>query len=330
MVIIQTPLRISFFGGGTDYPVWFREHGGCVLATSIDKYIYTQCRLSNPYREHKHRIIYSRVEDVDDINDIVHPAVREAYRFMGVQDGLELHHDSDIPARSGMGSSSSFMVGLLHALHTLGGQHVDKTTLAMEAIHVEQDMIKENVGCQDQVMAAFGGFNHVLFHKDGTFTAEPVAFKKERVRELTSNLMLFYTGVQRLASDIAAEQIKNTPKKADELRTIQQMVPEGLKILGAAGGLHDFGKLLHEAWQMKRMLSSKITTSIIDDIYAEGLKGGAIGGKLLGAGGGGFILFFVPPERQQDVKSRLKKLLHIPFALESRGTNIIFSREQAA
>ncbi len=330
MVIIQTPLRISFFGGGTDYPVWFREHGGCVLATSIDKYIYTQCRLSNPYREHKHRIIYSRVEDVNSIDEIVHPAVREAYRFMGVDHGLELHHDSDIPARSGMGSSSSFMVGLLHALHTLGGQHVDKTTLAMEAIHVEQEMIKENVGSQDQVMAAFGGFNHVLFHKDGTFTVETLPFKKERMRELHSHLMLFYTGVQRLASDVAGEQVKNTPKKADELRAIQQMVPEGLRILNSPGNLHDFGKLLDQAWQMKRTLSSKITNSSIDDLYSEGLKGGAIGGKLLGAGGGGFILFFVPPEKQPEVKQRLKKLLHIPFEMESRGTNIIFSREQAA
>jgi len=329
MVIVQTPLRISFFGGGTDYPVWIREHGGEVLATSIDKYIYTQCRLSNPYREHKHRIIYSRLEDVNDINEIQHPAVREAYRFMGVKEGLELHHDSDIPARSGMGSSSSFMVGLLHALHTLGGQHVDKTTLAMEAIHVEQDMIKENVGCQDQVMAAFGGFNHVQFHRDGSFTAQPVAMKAERKRDLHSNLMLFYTGVQRVASDIAGEQIKNTPKKADELHAIQKMVGTGLQIL-SSGDLNDFGKLLHEAWQMKRTLSSKITNSAIDEVYDLGLKAGAVGGKLLGAGGGGFILFYVPPEKQSAVKARLNKLLHIKFDFEGRGTNVIFSRDQAA
>jgi D-glycero-alpha-D-manno-heptose-7-phosphate kinase len=330
MVIVQTPLRISFFGGGTDYPVWFREHGGAVLATSIDKYIYTHLRLSNPYHEHRYRIIYSKVEDVNSLDQIQHPAVREGFRFMGATDGMELHHDSDIPARSGMGSSSSFMVGLLHSLHALGGQHVDKTTLAMEAIHVEQEMIKENVGCQDQVMAAFGGFNHVSFHTDGTFTAEPVAIKRPRLTELHQHLMLFYTGVQRLASDVAAEQIKNTPKKADELRAIQKMVPEGLKILTGEGSLLEFGKLLHEGWQMKRTLSSKITNNSIDDIYNAALAAGAAGGKLLGAGGGGFMLFLVPPEKQAAVKAKLKHLLHIKFHFESRGTNIIFSRDQAA
>ncbi len=330
MVIVQTPLRISFFGGGTDYPVWFREHGGAVLATTIDKYIYTQCRLTNPYHEHKHRIIYSRVEDVDDINDIKHPAVREAYRFMGVTTGLELHHDSDIPARSGMGSSSSFTVGLLHALHTLGGQHVDKTRLAMEAIHVEQEMIKENVGSQDQVMAAFGGFNHVIFNRDGSFTPEPVTIKQARMRDLQNHMMLFFTGVQRVASDIASEQIKNTPNRTVELRTIQQMVPEGLKLLTGTSPLTEFGKLLHEAWQMKRKLSSKITNNGIDEIYTAARSAGAVGGKLLGAGGGGFILFICPPERQAELKMRLNNLLHVKFDFENRGTNIIFSREQAA
>lgn len=317
-------------GGGTDYPVWFREHGGQVLATSIDKYIYTQCRIANPYREHKFRIIYSRVEDINSIDEIKHPAVREGFRFMGVTEGLELHHDSDIPARSGMGSSSSFMVSLLHALHALGGQHVDKTTLAAEAIHVEQDMIKENVGCQDQVMAAFGGFNHITFHRDGTFTAEPVAIKRARMTDLHSHLMLFYTGVQRIASDVAGEQIKNTPKKADELRSIYKMVDQGLSILSSDQPITEFGKLLHEAWQMKRTLSSKITNSAIDDIYASALAAGASGGKLLGAGGGGFMLFLVPPEKQAAVKAKLGKLLHIKFDFESRGTNVIFSREQAA
>jgi D-glycero-alpha-D-manno-heptose-7-phosphate kinase len=330
MVIVQTPLRISFFGGGTDYQVWIREHGGEVLATSIDKYIYTHLRLANPYHEHKFRTIYSRVENTNTIDEIVHPAVREAYRFMGVTEGLELHHDSDIPARSGMGSSSSFMVGLLHALHTLGGQHVDKTTLATEAIHIEQEMIKENVGCQDQVMAAFGGFNHILFHPDGSFTCQPVAMKRERNQQLHSHLMLFYTGVQRMASDVAAEQIKNTPKKADELRAIQNMVGEGIKILSGSGPITDFGKMLHEGWQMKRGLSSKITNSAIDEIYGAALSAGAVGGKLLGAGGGGFMLFLVPPEKQASVRSKLQKLLHIKFAFESRGTNVIFSREQAA
>ena len=330
MVIIQTPLRISFFGGGTDYPVWFREHGGAVLATSIDKYIYTQCRKSNPFFEHKHRIIYSRVEDVNEIDEIKHPAVREAYRFMKVTDGLELHHDSDLPARSGMGSSSSFTVGLLHALRALRGEHADKTRLALDAMYVEQEMIKENVGCQDQVMAAFGGFNHVKFHTDGHFSVEPMVIRRERKTELESGLMLFFTGIQRMASQVAAEQIKNTPAKADELRTMREMVAEGVNILTSNTSLTEFGKLLHEGWKLKRQLSSKITNSSIDDIYEAGLKAGAIGGKLLGAGGGGFVLFYVPPELKRQVRARLGGLLHIDFAFENRGSNVIFSREAAA
>lgn len=330
MVIVQTPLRISFFGGGTDYPIWFRENGGAVLATSIDKYIYTQLRKSNPFLDHKHRIIYSRVENVDEIDQIVHPAVREAYRFMNVTDGLELHHDSDLPARSGMGSSSSFTVGLLHALKALRNEHADKTRLALDAIHVEQEMIKENVGCQDQVMAAFGGFNHVKFHGDGKFSVEPLIIRRERKAELESGLMLFFTGVQRVASQVAAEQIKNTPAKASELTTMHQMVNEGLNILNSGTPLVEFGKLLNEGWKLKRQLSSKISNSNIDDIYAAGLKAGAVGGKLLGAGGGGFILFYVPPELKRQVRMRLGGLLHIDFKFENRGSNVIFSREAAA
>ncbi len=330
MVIVQTPVRISFFGGGTDYPVWFRENGGAVLATTIDKYIYIQCRKLNAFHDHKHRIIYSKMEDVRTIDEIVHPAVREVFRHMNVTEGIEMHHDSDLPARSGMGSSSSFVVGLLHALHALRGEMFDKEAMAKEALHVEHNLIKENVGCQDQVMAAFGGFNLVTFNTNGSFTVQPVTLRQERMNDLRSHMMLFYTGMKRVASEVAAEQIKNTPNRRAELMAMHQMVGEGLKILTGTGPIADFGKLLDESWQLKRKLSSKISNGEIDDIYAAGMNAGAVGGKLLGAGGGGFVLLMVPPERQPNVLEKLSKYIHVKFAFENLGSNIIFFREQAA
>jgi D-glycero-alpha-D-manno-heptose-7-phosphate kinase len=330
MVITQTPVRISFFGGGTDYPVWFKEHGGAVLATTIDKYIFISCRPLPPFHEHKHRIIYSKMESVREIDQIVHPAVREVYRYMRVEQGLELHHDSDLPARAGMGSSSSFTVGLLHALHALRGEMMDKETLARESIHVEQSLIGENVGCQDQIMAATGGFNLVEFHPSGGINVNPMLISEARTEELHSHLMLFYTGLQRVASDVAADQIKNTPDRKTELGEMMQMVREGAKILNSKSDIKDFGRLLDTAWQTKKKLSARISSAQIDEIYSAGLSSGAVGGKLLGAGSGGFILFFVPPERQASVRDRLKGLLHVPFAFESGGSTVIFYRRAAA
>ncbi len=330
MVIVQTPVRISFFGGGTDYPVWYREHGGSVLATTIDKYIYIQCRKLNAFHDHKHRIIYSKMEDVREIDEIVHPAVREVFRYMNVTDGIEMHHDSDLPARSGMGSSSSFVVGLLHALHALRGEMLDKEAMAKEAIHVEHNLIKENVGVQDQIMAAFGGFNLLSFNTNGSFTVQPVTLRKERMADLKNHMMLFYTGMKRVASEVAAEQIKNTPNRQAELSAMQEMVGEGLKILTGTQPIADFGRLLHESWQLKRKLSAKISNSEIDDIYSAGLNAGAAGGKLLGAGGGGFVLFIVPPERRAHLLEKLGRFVHVPFGFDNLGSNIIFFREQAA
>lgn len=330
MVITQTPVRISFFGGGTDYPVWFRENGGSVLATSIDKYIYTSVRCLPPFHQHKHRIIYSKMEYVREIDEIVHPAVREVMRYMSVEDGIEMHHDSDLPARSGMGSSSSFVVGLLHALHALRGEMVDKEKLALESIHVEQQLIKENVGCQDQVMASFGGFNLVNFKPSGGFAVHPVIVKPERMTSLHEHLMLFYTGYHRVASEIAGEQIKNTPNRKVELQAMQEMVKAGVNVLRGQGPITDFGQLLHEGWQLKRKMSHKISTSEIDQIYATARDAGAVGGKLLGAGGGGFMLLFVPPEKQKSVREKLKQLIHVRFAFEYGGSNIIFYRQNAA
>lgn len=330
MVIVQTPVRISFFGGGTDYPVWFKENGGAVLATAIDKFIYTSVRHLPAFHEHRHRLIYSKIEDVHEIKDIQHPAVREVFRYMEVKEGIELHHDCDLPARSGLGSSSSFVVGLLHALHSLNGEAVDKKMLARESIHVEQDLIGENVGCQDQIMAAYGGFNCVHFHQDGSFRLDPVIMRPERRAEFHSHLMLFYTGIRRIASDVVVEQLQNTPKKATELQAMHQMVREGIGLLGSASPMADFGKLLHEGWLAKKSLSSKISNPQIDEMYAAGREAGAIGGKLLGAGSGGFMLLFVPPEKQAAVRMRLKHLMHVPFNFEQTGSNVIFYRQAAA
>ncbi|MFC1679953.1 kinase, partial [Elusimicrobiota bacterium] len=231
MIISRTPFRVSFFGGGTDYPVWFREHGGAVLATSIDKYCYISCRYLPPFFDHRSRIAYSKIESVREIDEIVHPAVRESMRFMGVDEGLEIHHDGDLPARTGLGSSSSFTVGLLHALYALKQSMPSKMELARNAIHVEQDMIAENVGCQDQVSAAFGGFNRISFNTDGGIVMEPVILPSERMTRLQDHMMLFFTGFSRYASRIAAKQVKATPKKRRELAAMYQMVDEGLHLL---------------------------------------------------------------------------------------------------
>ena len=324
MIISRTPFRISFFGGGTDYPVWYRENGGAVLGTTIDKYCYINCRYLPPFFEHKHRIVYSQAELVRDIDEIRHPAAREVLRFMGITEGMEIHHDGDLPARTGLGSSSSFTVGLLHALYVLKGITPSKMQLAKEAIHIEQDIIKENVGSQDQVLAAFGGLNHISFSGEDNIEIKRVAVKPQRLEILQHHLMLFFTGFSRTASEVAAEQIKQTPNKKQELSQMRQMVDEAVNILNRGDDMLEFGKLLHESWQLKRSLTEKISTPYIDYVYETATRVGATGGKLLGAGGAGFILFFVKPELQPKVKESLHGLLHVPFRFESSGSQIIF------
>jgi len=324
MIISRTPFRISFFGGGTDYPAWFRENGGAVLATTINKYCYITCRYLPPFFEHKYRVAYSKIEYAKETTDIQHPAVREAVKFIGLNSGVEIHHDADLPARSGLGSSSSFMVGLLNVLHALKGEMIDKRKLAEEAIFIEQDLIKENVGCQDQILAAFGGFNIVSFTKSKQIDIQPVTLNRNKLNDLLGHLMLYFTGFTRTASEIASEQIKNTPNKVSELRTMHQMVYEAASILNGKSHMSEFGKLLHESWLIKKTLSYKISNDVIDDLYESGRKAGAIGGKLLGAGGGGFLLLFVEPEKQPAVREKLKNKLIIPFSFENSGSTIIF------
>ncbi len=331
MVISRTPFRISFFGGGTDYPVWYNEHGGAVLSTTIDKYCYVSCRYLPPFFPHKSRIVWSKIESVKDPNEIEHPVVRGVMQHLNIKDGLEIHHDGDLPARSGLGASSSFTVGLLHAFHTLSGKSPAKKDLALEALHVEQNVLKENVGAQDQAAAAFGGLNKIQFGGSQMIDIQPVAVQAAKLNMLQDHLMLVFTGIARSASEIAAEQIRNTKEKTAELHAMRRLVDDAIQTLESpADNLDDFGRLLHETWQLKRGLSSKITNSTVDAVYAAARKAGASGGKLLGAGGGGFMLFFADPERHQKIKQELDGFLHVPFRFEKAGSQIIYNYNGSA
>jgi len=323
MIISRTPVRISFFGGGTDYPVWYRQHGGAVLSTTIDKYAYLSCRYLPPFFEHRSRIVYSKIELVQRTDEIQHPAVRETLRYLGIDDGVEVHYDGDIPARTGVGSSSAFTVGLLHALYALQGRMPSKQQLAQDAIYIEQTLIGDNVGAQDQTAAAYGGFNRIDFSPGGEFEVRPVILPADRLIAFQSHLLLVFTGFQRNATDIAAAQIKATPSRRTELETMRQMVDEALHILGSNTDLAEFGKLMHESWLLKRSLTNAVSTPAIDAIYDAARDAGAIGGKLLGAGGGGFALFFVPPDRRANLLQRLSGLTYVPFKFDSNGSQII-------
>jgi D-glycero-alpha-D-manno-heptose-7-phosphate kinase len=329
MITTRTPLRISFFGGGTDYPIWYREHGGSVLATTIDKSCYVTCRWLPPFFEYHSRITYSQFENVTSNRDIRHPSVRGCLQFMGIEEGIEIQHIADLPARTGLGTSSAFTVGLLLGLYALKNQMRDKRSLASDAIFVEQELIGEAVGAQDQVSAAYGGFNRIDFAPDNTIEARRVLASAARLAELEGHLMLYFTGFSRIASEIAQEQIRMTPLRKTELELMQQMVDEAEAIVMTPGrDLNDFGRLLHEGWKVKRSLTQKISNPHIDEIYEAGLSAGALGGKLLGAGGGGFMLFFVPPERQSAVRKRLANLLCIPFHFSGKGSQVVVNEPE--
>ena len=324
MIISRTPFRISFFGGGTDYPAWFQENGGSVLSVTINKYCYIFCRYLPPFFNNKHRIVWSRVENVSDLEEIQHPSVRECMRFMKIKEGLEIHHDGDLPARAGLGSSSSFTVGMLHSLHTLLGEKTSHRQLAEEAIHVEHHLIRESVGYQDQVAAAYGGLNQINFGPGDSFCVEPVQISEERLQLFQSHLLLIFTGISRTASEIAKDKIKVIPDKKSELSTMREMVPEALKLLSSGDSFKAFGELLHESWKLKRTLSSRVSTPHLDTIYERALNAGAYGGKILGAGGGGFMLLMASPDRHTEIKKQLAEFLAVPFSFETRGSHILF------
>lgn len=331
MIITSTPLRISFFGGGTDYPVWYREHGGAVLSTTIDKCCYISCRRLPPFFEYHSRISYSKVENVQSNGAIEHPSVRACLGYLGIEEGVEIHHIADLPARTGLGTSSAFTVGLLLALYALKNQMREKRNIAAEAIHVERDLLCETVGAQDQVSVAYGGFNRIDFGPGDDIEVKRIVAPKGRLADLQDHLALYFTGFSRTASEIAQEQVKVTSNRQRELYAMMELVQEAEKILmDEHRPMDDFGRLLHEGWQIKRGLTSKISNSAIDEIYEAGLQAGALGGKLLGAGGGGFMLFYVPPERREILRAKLSRLLCVPFSFSNRGSHVVVYEPEEA
>lgn len=326
MIISKTPVRLSFFGGGTDYPDYFLKHGGAVLSTTINKYIFITVKAFKGISEFKYKINYSKLEECNDIGEIKHPVVRACLNFLNIQDGLEIHVISDLPARTGIGSSSSFTVGLLNVLYALKGKMVSNEQLANEAIYIENVILKERVGVQDQLAAAYGGLNSMLFHPNNTLSVNPIIVSADRKEQLQNNLMMFYTGVSRFAHQVLEEQIQKTKDNiiTHDLGRIKGMVQDGMNILCNENSLDVFGELMHEAWIAKRGLSSAISNSFLDDIYEKAKNAGALGGKLLGAGGGGFFVFYVNPEKKNAVKNALKHLSEIPFKFENDGSRIIF------
>ncbi len=326
MIITRTPFRVSFFGGGSDFPAFYDEHGGAVLSTSIDKYCYITVRELPPFFDHKYRIRYTKREEVNSIVDIQHPSVRACLIHRGITEGLEVLHTSDIPAMSGIGSSSAFTVGLLHALSALKDESIAKSELCQDALHVEQHMLQENVGSQDQTAAAFGGLNKIKFKKDQAPIVSPLSIHRHRRIQLEQNLMLFFTRFSRISDTIAKDQIKKTPMLTSELTAMKSMVNQAIDILSDEKlSLNNFGELLHDSWTIKRQLTDKITNFEIDEYYLKARNAGAIGGKLCGAGGGGFFMLFVPPEKQAQVKRALSDLLHVPFKFEFKGTQTVFN-----
>lgn len=324
MIITRTPFRMSFFGGGTDMEEHFREHGGAVLSATIDKYCYVQVRPLPPFFEYSTEVIYSNTERVTDVNDLRHPLIRNAMQMMDMH-GLRVTYDADLPARSGLGTSSSFAVGMLNAFYALKGQYASKRRLADDAIRLERDICKEAGGWQDQIAAAFGGLNRIDFGPGG-YEVNPVIIPPQRRQQLNDNLLMFFTGFTRLSSEVQELNAKGAPKdKTARLREMHQLVDEAQEILtNVSADLDDFGRLLDVTWRLKKQTGSRISTSIIDEMYMRGMAAGALGGKLLGAGSGGFLVFYAPREKHEQVRRALGTLLEIPFQFESNGTQVLY------
>lgn len=323
MITVQVPLRISFFGGGTDYPSWYREHGGRVLTTTIDKYVYVSLRELPRFFDHRVRVAYSEVEHTQSVADLKHPVFREALRYAGISRDIEAHYDSDLPARSGIGSSSAFTVGLLHAIASMRNSFLSPMQLARDAIHVEQNMIGDVVGCQDQVAVAYGGLNLIDFGRNGSISVTPAEIDDRCREDLERSMMLIYTGLSRHASEVArtyAVNIDEAQKRT--LQAIRSTVDAGYKHL-KGGDIDAFGRLLDEAWSWKQRLSESISNERINDVYTTARRAGALGGKLLGAGGGGFLLLIVRPDCQADVREALREMTEIPVRFERKGSKTI-------
>ena len=325
MILTRTPFRVSFFGGGSDYPAWYREEGGAVLSTAIDKYCYLNCRYLPEFYEATHRVVWRHIEQVDAIAEILHPVVREALLMLGFDDsrGVEIYYQGDMPSRSGMGSSSAFAAGLIKGLLALQGKGIDAHALALGAMALEQDVLKEAVGSQDQMAAAHGGLNVIRFHRDGTIVVEPLVLSENRRRALENRLMLIFTGQGRLASTVARTVIDALNSRRDTIRAMRDMVDQAAEVL-RDGVLDDFGRLLDATWRMKRTLGDQVSNPGIDDIYNTAKAAGALGGKLLGAGASGFMLFYVPEDRQPAVVEALRYFRQVRFRFEPQGSTIIY------
>lgn len=322
MIITKTPFRMSFFGGGTDLPDFFRENGGAVLSTTFDKYCYVTVRHLPPFFDYSSEICYARTERVTRVADIEHPAVRNAMAMLDMHE-LRLTYEADLPSRSGLGTSSSFAVGMLNAFYALKGKYADKKRLADDAIKLERELCREAGGWQDQIAAAFGGLNRINFDADG-YTVDPVIISPERKSALEDSLMMFFTGFTRFSADVQATLRSSMRDKTAELREMLALVDVAENVLvDKSVPLDDFGRLLDETWKLKRGISSSVSTDSIDGIYASARKAGALGGKLLGAGGGGFLVFYVPEDRRDEVMRAMEGLMYVPFRFENGGTRVI-------
>ena len=321
MIITQTPFRMSFFGGGTDFPDFYREHGGAVISTTFDKYCYVNVRHLPRFFDYSTELSYARTERVKRVEDIEHPAIREAMKHLDMHE-IRLTYEADLPARSGLGTSSSFAVGMLNAFYALKGKYADKRKLADDAIFLERVLCNESGCVQDQIAASFGGMNRINFNAEG-YTVNPVIISPERKKLLNRNLMLFFTGFSRFSSDIQVAAEKNLKSKQNQLLEMLSLVDDAEKILTSKTDLEEFGRLLDYTWQLKRGITDKVSTDSIDAVYSRALQAGATGGKLLGAGGGGFLLFYVDPDKQENVRKALENLLYVPFEFENGGTRVI-------
>lgn len=322
MIITKTPFRMSFFGGGTDMESFFKEHGGAVLSTTFDKYCYVNVRHLPPFFDYKTELSYAKTERVVATDEIVHPAIRNAMKMLDMRE-IRLTYEADLPARSGLGTSSSFAVGMLNAFYALKGKYADKRKLADEAIYLERVLCEEAGGWQDQVAAAFGGLNRINFHADG-YEVLPIIISPERKKKLNENLMMFFTGFTRFSSEMQKVNNVTAKDKTAQLLEMLALVDEAEKVLvDSKSDLDDFGRLLDHTWKLKRQTGSKISTNSIDELYEKGINAGALGGKLLGAGGGGFLVFYVTPDKQAAVRNAMKDLLYVPFEFENGGTRVI-------
>lgn len=322
MIITKTPFRMSFFGGGTDIEEYFRENGGAVLSTTFDKYCYVNVRHLPRFFEYSTELTYSRSERVSSVDDIQHPAIRNAMKMLDMHE-IRLIYEADVPARSGLGTSSSFAVGMLNAFYALKGKYADKKKLANEAIYLERVLCNEAGGWQDQIAASFGGFNRINFFADD-YEVLPVIISPNRKKQLNKNLMMFFTGLTRFSADVQKANNADRKNKVKQLKEIQALVDEAEKVLtDTHADLDDFGRLLDTTWKLKRNIGAAVSTDDIDLLYAKGIAAGALGGKLLGAGGGGFLIFYVQPEKQEIVKQAMEDLMYIPFKFENGGTQVI-------